>query len=925
MLRSKRLLAAIMLFAFCATPALALTDASLDLSNPNVNIDSINGLDTNYTTINTVAQDNITAETNWTKFNLNAGETLNTNFQGQNQNHLIRVTGNTVSNVAGQIVDSGVGQATSRTVLVNPHGWVFANGSVVNVNSLIQSTIDPLINRNDLDFANGIVGNGIIEMNGASITTAQDMMFLSNQILMNNSNLTAGGKVQLVTADGLNFDLLNSGNSSIKSATTGATNASGTAILVNNSNITGSSVDMVARTAGLPANTSSVIITGQSSVRATNGDVFILAAADAGLGTITAYNSTLEASDTVSLKAEDGNINLNTVTINNNGADTKLATTSGNINLNTITVNGGNLDAITTNGDINDTASTFNSTDATFTTKTGDINLSNTTANNSYVELRNTNGTINVNDVDLVNNSYLNTLTNSDLVVNDLLVDNSIAQLRSHGGDVNVGNLTNTNNSYAKVESVDGDVTVDSSKNINNSTLLVTRGNSTTAGNISFTNFDNASNSYLAFDNAQGDLNVSNLNHTGTEVKFDINGVANIDNSTINGHVAASKAHTLNLDNSTLGVNASADLFDGNLNLDNVTADANLPTVVLANKNGDVQITNSSFNDLAVQSTGDATISTTTADMMTINADNILVHNLTSNTLLNNIVAQGNAQFEGDQVSPKGAVKFNNIAAGGNVLIHGGEILTENNSGTINAGGGITLWTETQDVNLQSIAGQTLDVDFAGNEVLATAGTFYDIQTSDNNTLTIDTFLDDSTYNRNFTLGAGQIQYPRQGLALQTSGTATLVDKRDDIDVRVSSDDADTISLDNFNVGHLNVETDGANSGDIYVYMPVDVVNTSFDAKSATEFVYYIYPTTSVEGDDEVNKIQALGGDLASQAPTPIALGSLVPLGAAAKFDANAKKHFVSVEDDGGKIVEYRVLKGLPYNSDNKDKTREIY
>lgn len=923
MFKNKKLLSVIstlMIFNFFATPALALTDAILDSTT---NVESINGLNSNYTTINTVKQDNVGVQTNWTKFNVKAGETLDTNFQGQNQAFTIRVTGADMSTINGIVKSSGVGAATSSTAMINPNGWYVGPGGMINVNSLLMTTHDFTGMNPNRDLEDLTRAGGEIIIDG-QVYTAQDSMFVANRFVTNNANIGSGGKVQIVTTDGMHYDLQKAGKTSLLTSTKKGTTAT-PAVVINGSNITGQNVEIAARVDGVAADKQSIVIAGGSAIRATNGDVFITAKADTGYSHITVNGSTLAASNEVGIRNESGNINIKNATLGTNAEATKLEA-SGNINLNTICVKGGDFDALTVDGDVNDTASNFKDTDATFTTKNGKVYLSSTNLDNSELELRNTNGSISVNNVGLKNNSFLNTLTNSNVEVNNLTVDASRAKIRSHAGDVDVKGLTNTNNSYTEIKSVEGDINVNDSTNTNNSTLTIARDSKTnplTAGSVNITNLVNSAKSYLNIGNTKGDVKVDGLNLADGELAMNVEGNVDMLNSTIDAKIADSKVANLNISDTALSAKAQIGEIDGNMYLDNVTADANLKTTTLKNKNGEIQITNSAFNDLEATSTGDVTISTTTADKMTLDANNILVHNLTNATLINNAKAKGYAQFEGDNTdAAKGGVKFNNITAGDRVLVHGGTIETENGSGTVNAGTSVTLWTENQDVNLESLNGQTLDVDFEGNEVLARANTFFDVQTSDRHTLTIDQKLDDTGLDRDFILGAGQIIYPRTGTALKTTGTATLIDKKDDIDVRVSSDDANTISLDNFDVGTLNVTTDGANSGDIYVYMPTNKTNVNYDAKEADEYVYYIYPP--VNGDDEVNKIQALGGDLASQAPTPISLGNLIPLGAAAKFDAKAKKHFVSIED-GGEIQEYRVLKGLPFASNKKKETREIY
>ena len=89
--------------------------------------------------VSTDAVDGLNAVTNWNKFNIQNGQTLTNQFNGQNQHILFKVNGSAPSVINGTWNASGVGAATGRTTLLNPNGVMVGNGAVILIAEINSS------------------------------------------------------------------------------------------------------------------------------------------------------------------------------------------------------------------------------------------------------------------------------------------------------------------------------------------------------------------------------------------------------------------------------------------------------------------------------------------------------------------------------------------------------------------------------------------------------------------------------------------------------------------------------------------------------------------------------------------------------------------------------------------------------------------
>lgn len=165
---------------------------------------------TNTTTATTSATPNTVMDVNWNKFNIGVGEHLVNSFSSTGQTIVHRVSGLDLSTIAGTITSTGIGGSTGKVVLINPNGVIF-NGATVNVTTLLVSALGTKTLTVNPD--NIIVENGFgkdIKIYNSNITALNGMAFATDgNIDVRNSSLLTGdgysGHIQLITADGVNF------------------------------------------------------------------------------------------------------------------------------------------------------------------------------------------------------------------------------------------------------------------------------------------------------------------------------------------------------------------------------------------------------------------------------------------------------------------------------------------------------------------------------------------------------------------------------------------------------------------------------------------------------------------------------------------------------------------------------------------------
>lgn len=168
---------------------------------------------------------------NWQSFNIGAGET--TRFQQQSALSAVlnRVTGADPSSILGTLSSNG------RVFLINPHGIVFGQGSVINTAGFVASTL----NISDADFLAGRMkfeggGNGVLRNEGV-IQAGGDIFLVGPQIentgLIRSETgsvlLAAGQSVTITSPDaqGVQFALQAPTDSALNLGTIEAKNAAG--------------------------------------------------------------------------------------------------------------------------------------------------------------------------------------------------------------------------------------------------------------------------------------------------------------------------------------------------------------------------------------------------------------------------------------------------------------------------------------------------------------------------------------------------------------------------------------------------------------------------------------------------------------------------------------------------------------------------
>ncbi|MBX9903667.1 MAG: filamentous hemagglutinin N-terminal domain-containing protein [Burkholderiales bacterium] len=168
---------------------------------------------------------------NWSSFSIAAGEV--TRFQQQSALSAVlnRVTGANPSSILGTLSSNG------RVFLVNPHGIVFGQGSVINTAGFVASTL----NISDADFLAGRMkfeggGHGVLRNEGA-IQAAGDIFLVGPRIENagliksdNGSVLLAAGQAITITspdAHGVQFALQAPTDSALNLGVIEAKNAAG--------------------------------------------------------------------------------------------------------------------------------------------------------------------------------------------------------------------------------------------------------------------------------------------------------------------------------------------------------------------------------------------------------------------------------------------------------------------------------------------------------------------------------------------------------------------------------------------------------------------------------------------------------------------------------------------------------------------------
>jgi filamentous hemagglutinin family protein len=234
----------------------------------------------------TITQKSPKAIVNWNSFSIGANESVNIVQPSATAALLNRVVGNDASVIAGRL------QANGNVILVNPAGVIFAQGSSVNVGSMIASTL----NIADADFLAGnyhFMQASAAPLSNAGALNAQSggTIALLGGTVSNTGTVTARlGTVALGAGNDITVDFAGDGLTTLK-INQGAANA----LLGNTGTLAadGGAVIMSAQAADALAGT---VINQQGIVRAQslsehNGHILL----DGGTNGVTQVSGTLDA------------------------------------------------------------------------------------------------------------------------------------------------------------------------------------------------------------------------------------------------------------------------------------------------------------------------------------------------------------------------------------------------------------------------------------------------------------------------------------------------------------------------------------------------------------------------------------------------------------------------------------------------------
>ncbi|MBI3188591.1 MAG: filamentous hemagglutinin N-terminal domain-containing protein, partial [Gammaproteobacteria bacterium] len=144
---------------------------------------------------------------NWSSFNIDAGSRVQFVQPGVNHIALNRIAGG-ASVIRGQI------DANGRIYLINPNGFLFGSSSVINVNSLVASSL--ALNISDDDFINNninllnVIDNGgaaFIDGSGAGVIEIQGPTYDPNGLMIDPGAqiaANAGGNILIIAPEIIN-------------------------------------------------------------------------------------------------------------------------------------------------------------------------------------------------------------------------------------------------------------------------------------------------------------------------------------------------------------------------------------------------------------------------------------------------------------------------------------------------------------------------------------------------------------------------------------------------------------------------------------------------------------------------------------------------------------------------------------------------
>lgn len=215
-----------------------------------------------------VTQTSNNAVINWNSFSVGANESVQFVQPNASSAILNRVTGGSASNILGNISSNG------RVFLVNPNGIVFGYGSVVNVGSLVATTLDVSNERfmnGEYAFARGNAAPGSVVNRGTLVADGGNVVLLADQV--NNEGIIRAQYGNIIlhagSAFALSFDEDGLINYELDEITAGSWGATSAQAGVNNSGTIEAIGGTIYMTAAMAQNVTRSVVNNTGTVSVT--------------------------------------------------------------------------------------------------------------------------------------------------------------------------------------------------------------------------------------------------------------------------------------------------------------------------------------------------------------------------------------------------------------------------------------------------------------------------------------------------------------------------------------------------------------------------------------------------------------------------------------------------------------------------------
>ena len=709
-------------FTLALVGAFVSVQPSLAATEVYTNVSGANGASYNSITGGSIATDGTTctvnvnsgvagATANWQHLNVPQANTLNFYFPDGGQYALNKVSSG-VSRIAGNVGYASGSQA-GTVIISNPNGVLCSGTSVINMGgSLLLTThninsIDEVNKVMSLSSTKGLDGvyHGVTVMPGATMTLGGNLTIASLGIDMNGANITSKDAI-LVTSDGLNYVLADSGVTGDKITNVTSADTQPNSVYYNNMPILPTAnIEDFPKTK--VANTAIKTTDGKIIIKSNAGDVTVASSKfDGDTDLVAAKNVNVTSSSTM---ANDGtvtdetkgaflgNVNISAgenVTMTSVSKDTVVPLYKD------LTVNaGGDVTLknvrIVNNFDQNANLTGNNITISNYDTSNPDWSntiLGNLVANatNDFTAVQTQlqgNNTITAgNDINSYGSLIGATGKTSTLNAKNITIDKGpidgyqgfIARVRGTLNATADESITLANNFKLESESPDAvlsspSVTIDNfslkSTSIQDVESLTIADNTKIFGDLSITGAVDGDNNNLLdlainkitvngnlTTNNVDDMSLTNSTVNGDYTANNINDLTML-NDVINGNVVINPAGNATVNGSTVTGDFTAQNISGNLGMDDDTIGGN---VITGNVTGNVNLTDSNI-------TGDYTAQNIGGDLYmdndTING-NVVIDPVTGNVTANNSKVDGD--FTAQNIG--GNLGMDDDIIGGNVI-----------------------------------------------------------------------------------------------------------------------------------------------------------------------------------------------------------------------------------------------------------------